>query len=92
VRAVDVCVGHDDDAVVAQLAEVQPVGASPQGCGEVPDFLVCQDLILGSLLHVENLAPEWQDGLEAAVPSLFGRTAGGVSLHQVEFAELGVLL
>jgi len=92
VRAVDVRIGHDDDTVVSKLGEVQPVGAGPQGCGEVPDFLVCQDLVLRGLLYVENLAPERQDSLKAAVPSLFGRTAGGVSLNQVEFAELGVLL
>ena len=51
-----------------------------------------QHLVRRRLLHVENLALQRQDGLEAAVAPLLGRAAGGLALHQVQLAILGVPL
>ena len=37
--------------------------------------------------YVQQLAAEWQDGLVPAVAALFGGTAGGVSLDDVQLAQ-----
>ncbi len=52
-----------------------------------PDFLVRQDLVDARLLDVDDLAAERQNGLEFAVASLLGRTAGRVALDEVELAQ-----
>ena len=94
VGAVHVGVGHDDDAVVAQLGDVEVVlaDAGAQGGDQGADLLGGEHLVEAGLLHVEDLALERQDGLELAVAPLLGRAAGRVALDQVQFAQGRVLL
>ena len=49
-------------------------------------------LVEAGLLHVQDLAPQGQDGLERAVAALLGRAAGGVALDEVQLARSGVAL
>ncbi len=56
------------------------------------DFLVAQHLVVARLLHVEDLALERQDRLEAPVAPLLGGAAGRFALHQEQLAALRVLL
>jgi hypothetical protein len=83
VGAVHVRVGHDDDAVVTQLVDVEVVGpalafgcvfvgagfadAGAQGGDEGEDFVAGQQLFVAGFFHVQNLAAQGQDGLEFAV-------------------------
>ncbi len=96
VRAVHVGVGHDDDAVVAQLGDVEVVaaGAPPgladagaQGRDQRENFIAGQQLFVAGLFHVQNLAAQRQDGLKFAVAALFGRAPGGVALDDVDLAH-----
>ncbi|MDQ0588446.1 hypothetical protein QFZ47_002555 [Variovorax paradoxus] len=101
--AVDVGVGHDDDAVVAQLGDVEVVGAAARAGGaraadagaqrrdHREDFVAGEQLLVARLFHVQDLAAQRQDGLELPVAALLGGTAGGVALHQVDLAQRGVL-
>jgi hypothetical protein len=93
VGAVDVGVGHDDDAVVAQLFGVVFVlaDAGAQRGDQRDDFLLEHELVEAGLLDVEDLALQRQDGLELAVAALLGGAAGGVTLDQVELAQGRVL-
>ena len=93
-RAVDVGVGHDDDAVVAQLGDVEIVlaDAGAEGGDQGADLLGGEHLVEARLLDVENLALQRQDRLELAVAPLLGRAAGRVALDQVQFAQGRVLL
>ena len=87
VGAVHVGVGHDDDAVVAELGQVERVAdAGAQGDHERPDVLARDDLVQAGLLDVEELAAQRQDRLEAAVATLLGRAAGRVALDDVQLA------
>ena len=80
-RAVDVGVGHDDDLVVAQLAEVEIVAdAGAQGGDQRADLLAAQHPVEPGALDVEDLAAQGQDRLHAAVAALLGRAAGAVTL------------
>src|ERR1035438_6457232 len=67
VRSVDVCVGHDDDAVIAQFIDVEivPPDAAAQGRDQGAHFGGSQHLVEARLLHVEDLALERQNRLRS---------------------------
>ncbi|OIQ74854.1 hypothetical protein GALL_434870 [mine drainage metagenome] len=94
VRAVDVGIGHDDDAVIAQLVDVEVVlaNAGSHRRDEGEDFVAGQQLFEAGLFDVEDLAAQRQDGLKLAVTALLGRAAGGIALHQIQLAQRRVLL
>ena len=79
-RAIDVCVGHDDDAVVSQFGKVKGAAAVLNPCAERndqrADVIAPQDLVDACLLHVEQLAAQREDRLEATIASLLCRTTG----------------
>ena len=70
VRTVHVGVGHDDDPVVAELVQVVVFipHTRSQGRDEGLDLLVGDDLVEAGLFHVEDLAPQRQDGLASCGP------------------------
>ena len=86
-RAVDVCVGHDDDLVVAQLFEVEILAADAgaQRLDERADFLRREHAIEARALDVQDLALEREDRLIMAIAPLLGRSACGVTLDEEEF-------
>ncbi len=87
VGAVDVGVGHDDDLVVAQAADIEFVAdAAAEGGDDRPDFVVGEDAVDAGFFDVEDFTAQRQDCLEASVAALFGGAAGGVTLDDVDFA------
>ena len=99
VRAVHIGIGHDDDAVVAQLVDVEVVGprlarlgahlanAGAQSCDEGQNFIAGEQLFVTRFFHVQNFAAQGQDGLKLSIPPLLGRTSGGVALDDVDFTK-----
>ena len=92
-RAVDVGVRHDDDAVVAQLADIEaalfrlaPPDAGAHRGDERADFGRAQHAVEPRALDVEDLALQRQDRLVFAVSPLLGGAAGRVTLDDEEFA------
>ena len=94
VRAIDVRVGHDDDAVIAQLGDVEVLGAdaAAERRDHGLDLLAAEHLVEARLLDVQDLALERQDGLEPPIAALLGRAAGRLALDDVELAQRGVAL
>ena len=94
VAAVHVGVGHDDDAVVAGLLDLELVApdASADGGDHGLDFIVAENLVQAGLLDVEHLAAQRQDGLRAPVAPLLGGTTGGIPFHDVQLALRRVAL
>ena len=92
VCTVDVGIGHDDDAVVAQLLDVVIVLA--KACAhrrdERNDLLGRDDLIEARFFNVQHLAAQRQNRLEFTVAALFGGAACGVTLHQIKLAQLRI--
>ena len=74
VRAVDVRVRHDDDAVVTQLGEIEVLDAdaAAERRNHRLDLVAAEHFVEAGLLDVQTLALERQDGLEAAIASLLG--------------------
>jgi len=94
VKAVHVGIGHDDDLVIAHLADVVISLADPrsQGGNNDPDLLALEHLVETGLLDVEDLAAEREDRLKFPVSSLLGRTTGRIPFDQVQFTARWVLL
>ena len=92
--AVDVGVGHDDDAVVAQLREVEVVlaDAAAERGDHRADLLAAEHLVEARLLDVQDLALDRQDRLEAPVAALLGAAAGRFALDDVDLAQRGIAL
>ena len=91
--AVDVGVGHDDDAVVAQVfVAVFRARAAAERLDQVGDLLVGAELVAAGAGDVEDLAAQRQDRLGGAVARLLGRAAGRVALDDEELGAVrGVL-
>src|SRR5262245_1831596 len=94
VRAVDVRVGHDDDAVIAELGqfEIFRADTATERRDHRLDLVAPEHLVEARLLDVQNLALERQDGLEAAIAPLLGRTSCRLALDDVQLAEGGIAL
>lgn len=89
--AVDIGVGHDDDAFISQVVDVEfQAGLHAHGLAQVVDFLVGRHFARRRAEHVEDFAFEGKNGLGFAVAALFGGTASGVSFHEEQFGILAV--
>ena len=62
-----------------------------QGRDQRPDLLGRDHLVEAGFFDVENLALQRQDRLVFPVPSLLGRTPGGVTFDQEQFAQRRIL-
>ena len=92
VRAVHVCIGHDDDLAVATLREVKLLAdARAERRDHRADLGIGKDLVEACLLHVEDLAAQREDRLEPSVASLLRRTPCRVALDDVDLALVGIL-
>ncbi len=94
VGAVDVGVRHDDDAVVAELGDVEVVAADAgaERGDEGADLLAAEHLVEARALDVEDLAAQGQHGLVLAITGLLGRAAGGVTFDNEDFRLGGIAL
>ena len=94
VAPIDVGVGHDDDAVVADLLGVVVLATDPRSKrgDQRRNLLAREHLVEARLLHVQDLPLERQDGLVLPVATLLGRATGALALDEVELRELGVSL
>src|SRR4051794_25407002 len=66
VRTVDIGIGHDDDAVIAQLRYVELVSnrCSERGY-QSSNLLVLKHFVEACLFDVQDLAAKWQNCLES---------------------------
>src|SRR4051795_4411567 len=82
-RAVDIGVGHDNDALVAQrLLAVLPADTAAERQRDVAEFLIGAHLVGRGARDIEDLAAQREDRLRLAVASLFRRAAGAVALDE----------
>ena len=94
VRAVDIGVGHDDDAVITQLRQIEVLGADAgaERGDDGANLRRAQHLVEPGAFDIEDLAAQRQHRLIAPVPRLLGRAAGGIALDQEELAAAGIAL
>src|SRR5258708_28476922 len=89
-RAVDVGIGHDDDAGVAQIFfAIMRSGAAADRLHQIGKLRVGRELVLGGGGNVEDFAAQGENGLGLAVARLLGATAGRVTLDDEQFGAFG---
>ena len=83
-RAIDIGIRHDDDAVVAQLVgiEVVTANAATEGRDQCSDLDRLQHFVETRFLDVQDFSLQRQDCLRATIAPLFGGAAGRVALDQ----------
>ena len=84
VRAIDVCIGHDNDTAVTQLGNIETTflfavtilfrfaDAGADSRNHRLDLIVLKKLILARFFHVYQFSANRQNGLITPVASLFG--------------------
>src|SRR5207244_5924497 len=88
--AVDVGVGHDDDARIAQIFfAVVCAGAAADRLDQVGELHVGGELVLAGGGDVEDFSAQGKDRLGFAVARLLGAAAGRVALDDEEFGAFG---
>src|SRR6266566_6265672 len=92
--AVDIGVGHDDDAVVARLLdlEILAADAGAERLDQGADLGRGQHLVEAGALDIEDLTLQRQDRLKGAVAALLRGAAGAVTLDNEELALGGIAL
>mmetsp|Transcript_5464 Transcript_5464/g.15621 ORF Transcript_5464/g.15621 Transcript_5464/m.15621 type:complete len:280 (+) Transcript_5464:1051-1890(+) len=82
VGAIHVSIRQDDHLAIAEALDGVALQAQTQADDQVADLVVGVHLLVISPLHVQDLAPQWQDGLELPVSRHLGTATCRVSLHQ----------
>ena len=91
VRAIDVGVGHHDDAAVAQAGDIDAVDLvnavriDADGYRNVVHLVVLEQLVALDFPGVQHLAAQGQHGLGFLVAALLGGAAGRIALDQEDF-------
>src|SRR5438874_5972044 len=89
-RTVNVGIGHDDDALVAQLGLVVALAAAAaERQHQIRQLLVLAEPIDRRAGDVQDLAAERQDRLGLTVSRLLGGAAGAVALDQKNLGAAG---
>ena len=93
VTAVHVSIGHDDDFVIAELFEIEAAlhlavatDTGADGGDHGLDFLIREDLLQPSLLGVDELTTQRQNGLVVTIAAHFGGATGGVTLDNKQLS------
>ena len=89
-RAVNVGIGHDDDAGVAQIL-FAVVGSRPatHRLHEIGELRVRHHLVLGRGCDVEDFSAQRENGLGLPIARLLCAAAGGVAFDEEQFGAFG---
>src|SRR6185503_15150 len=91
VRAIDVSVRHEDDLVIPDVLYREFfLDACADRGDDRADFLVAEDLVDARSFDIQDFSAKRKNCLERTVASLLCRSAGRVSLDEIDLAESGV--
>ena len=92
-RAINIGIGHDDDLVITQLADIKVlVDSGTKGCDHRLDLGVAVDSVQTGFLYVEDLTTERKDCLCGTVTCCLGGTTRGITLYDVDLTVFRVLV
>ena len=96
-RTVDVCIGHDDDLVVARLGDIEVAAvagtrrdAAADRGNQRLDGVTRERAMVTNAFDVQNLAAQGQNRLDVSATAVLGRTACRVALYDEELGQLGI--
>ena len=94
---VDVCIGHDDDLVVARLGDIEVAAVAGTRRNATADSgnqrlngVARECAMVTNALDVQNLAAQGQNRLDVSAAAVLGRTACRVTLYDEELGQLGI--
>ena len=90
-RAVHIRVRHNDNLIIAQLADIKIIAvafrkSAPEGVDHSLDFCVGQNLVNACLLHIQDFSPNRKNRLIHPVSGGLRRTARRIALHDKDLA------
>ena len=88
-RAVHVCVSHDNNTVVPKLVRIEFVltDTAAERSNNSPNLCGAQHFIKTRLFDVQYLSLQRKNRLEFTVSTLFSRASSGVPFHQIELTQ-----
>ena len=93
VLPVHIRIGHDDDPVIPELADVElGIDPCPHRRDQCSDLRRREHFVDPRPLRVQDLAPEGEDRLEPPIAPLLGRAPRGISLYEKKLAQGRILL
>ncbi len=88
---IDIGIGHDDDLVVTQFGDIDIIAeTTAKSLDHHTDLGIVEDLVDSGFFNIQDLASQRQDGLEVGITSLLRRTAGGITLNDVDLTDRGI--
>ena len=92
-RTVHIGIGHNDNLVVAKLADIKVlVDSGTKGCNHRLDLGVAVDSVQTGFLYVEDLTTERKDCLCGTVTCCLGGTTRGITLYDVDLTVFRILV
>ena len=92
-RTVNIGISHDNDFMIAKLADIEILmNSSSKSCNHSLDLCICINLIQTCFLYIQDLTSQWKDSLCYTISGCFCRATGGISLYNVDFTVLRILI
>ena len=95
--AVDICIGHDDDLVVAGLGDIKISAitrtrshAAANGRDERLNGVGGESSVIAHALDVQDFAAQGQDGLDVSATAVLSGATCRVALYNEELGHLGI--
>ena len=91
--AVHVGISHDDDLMITKFTDIKVIMDSrTKCCDHRLDLRICVNLIESRFFHIQNLSTKRKNGLCRTVTGCFGRSAGRISLDNVNFTVYRIFI
>src|SRR5439155_16243879 len=101
-RAIHVCICHDDDPAVTQLGDIEApfvltiailfrfTDARSDGGDHRPNLVVFEKLVLARFLDIDELAADRQNRLITPIAPLLGGAASRITFYDIKFGQFRI--
>ena len=90
--AIDISIGHDDDAFITQIVGVAVLArATTKRQLQIGNFVVRANFVCCGRCDVEDFTPDWQNRLRLAVACLFCASACAVAFDDEQFGASRII-
>jgi len=93
VGTVNIGISHNDDLVISQFGNIEIImNTGAKGCDHSLDLFVCINLVQTGFLYVQDFSTKRKDSLCSTVTSCLRRATRGITLYDIDFAILRILV
>lgn len=92
-RTIDIGIGHDNNLVITQLADIKIFIDTCTKCSDHRfNFCVAENTIQTCFFYIQNLSTKRKYCLRCTVSGSLGTSTGGITLYDVDLAVLRILV